>query len=630
MKKQITLKDKFKYFFDNTLAAGTISIIIWLAVLSVLAVTISALLIVIFGIQPEEADSFNFFEAWWQSLMRSMDAGTVAGDMGWKFRALAFIVTLFGIFILSALIGALTSGLEDKLTELRKGRSKVIEENHTLILGWSPKITTIISEIIIANENLKKGRIVILAEKDKVEMDDEINDKIEDKKNTKIICRNGSPLDIDDLNIVNVHNAKSIIVLTDDKKGDIGVIKTVLAITNNPERKKEKYHIVAEIKHEKNLEAAYLVGGEEASFVYTADLIARVTAQTSRQSGLSIIYTELLDFQGDEIYFKKENSLIGKTYKDAINSYEKSAVIGIMHKGKVIINPAMNTIIDEFTELITIAEDDDKVILSNTTDLKIDSSTFSENQKTENSVEKNLILGWNNKGSAIIRELEEYVKPDSIVMIVQDVYDIDSELEKLKIIVRNQKINYLRRDITEKSTYEEFNITDFDNVILLGYSKLDIQEADAKTLIALLHIRNISEKTGKHISIVSEMFDLKNRKLAEVTKADDFIISENMISLMISQLSENKNLKKVFDELFKADGSEIYLKPATDYIKAGSKVNFYTIIEAASIYNETAIGYKLDKYSHNSELAYGVFLNPLKSDEIEITEKDKVIVLAED
>ena len=46
--------------------------------------------------------------------------------------------------------------------------------------------------------------------------------------------------------------------------------------------------------------------------LYTGDLIARVTAQTSRQSGLSVVYTELLNYGGDEIYFKEEPGLVGK------------------------------------------------------------------------------------------------------------------------------------------------------------------------------------------------------------------------------------------------------------------------------------------------------------------------------
>ena len=62
------------------------------------------------------------------------------------------------------------------------GRSRVIESQHTLILGWSGKVYSIIGELLIANENQKQPRIVILADRDKVEMEDEIATKVEDLK----------------------------------------------------------------------------------------------------------------------------------------------------------------------------------------------------------------------------------------------------------------------------------------------------------------------------------------------------------------------------------------------------------------------------------------------------------------
>src|SRR6185436_16838214 len=81
---------------------------------------------------------------------------------------------------------------------------------------------------------------------------------------------------------------------------DAQVIKTILAITNNPKRRPDPYHIVAEIRDDGNIEAARLVGGDETQLVLTGDVISRLIAQTCRQSGLSIVYTELLDFGGDE------------------------------------------------------------------------------------------------------------------------------------------------------------------------------------------------------------------------------------------------------------------------------------------------------------------------------------------
>jgi len=264
--RQVTWRDKLRYWFENTLSKGTIAIIGWLALASGVIVNMAALVLWLMRVGQDPADHehpYGFFEGVWQSMLRTLDPGVVAGDSGWKLRLLMLLVTIGGIFIVSILIGTITSGLEARLTELRKGRSRVIEQNFTLILGWSSKVYSIIGELLIANENQKDPCIVVLAERDKVEMEDALRSKFPNTRNTRVICRSGNPLDLDDLAVVDPHSARSIVVLAPETETpDIHVIKSVLAITNNPARKKEPYHIVAEIRDPKNLEAAALVGGK--------------------------------------------------------------------------------------------------------------------------------------------------------------------------------------------------------------------------------------------------------------------------------------------------------------------------------------------------------------------------------
>lgn len=633
MESKFTFREKLRYNFENNLSKGTIALIKWLGIFSILVMIIGGILISTLGItQDPTEEKLGFWEAFWQSLVRTLDSGTFGGDTGWGFRMVMLFVTIGGVFIVSALIGVLNSGLEDTITEIRKGRSKVVESGHTLILGWTPTIINIISELLKANENQKSARIVIMSERDKVEMEDDIRMSFPKTGNTKIICRTGSSLSLLDLSITNFNEAKSIIILSPEaENADTFTVKSVLAITNNPQRKKEKFHIVAEIRNEENMEAANLVGGDEACYVQSHDLIARITAQTCRQSGLSIIYTEMLDYGGDEIYFKEEKALKGKIYKDAIFKYEKSAIMGLMKAdGSVLINPPMGQLIEEGDQVIAISEDDDTVVLSDNTDYKVNDSAFSENVKMPASKERNLVLGWNEKGRRIIDELDNYVLKGSEVLVVSDDESIEDEVKKLGQKLKNLEISFKAANITNREALDSLNIPTYQQIIVLGNQSIDVQEADAKTLITLLHLRNISEQSNIDFNIVSEMFDVQNRELAQITKADDFIVSDNIISLMITQLSENKNLKKVFDILFTAEGSEIYLKPIVEYVKPGSEINFYTLMEAASKKAETALGYKLDNDKDNPEEQFGVHLNPKKSDTFVVGPKDKIIVLSED
>ena len=126
------------------------------------------------------------------------------------------------------------------------------------------------------------------------------------------------------------------------------------------------------------------------------------------------------------------------------------------------------------------------------------------------------------------------------------------------------------------------------------------------------------------------MVDERSRQLAEVTQVDDVIVSENVISLMFAQISQNRHLADVFTQLFSPEGSEIYLKPAGRYVAPGAEVNFATLVEAALRRNECAIGYRRAEQAGDSAAAYGMTVNPPKSASFEIHPDDSLIVLAED
>jgi hypothetical protein len=98
---------------------------------------------------------------------------------------------------------------------------------------------------------------------------------------------------------------------------------------------------------------------------------------------------------------------------------------------------------------------------------------------------------------------------------------------------------------------------------------------------------------------------------------------------MLSQVSENKRLSAVFQDLFDPEGVEIYLKPADDYIEPGRSIDFYTVSEAARLRGELAIGYRLAAQSDDATQAYGVRVNPRKSEKFTLGVGDAVIVLAE-
>ncbi len=628
----ITFTKKIRYRFDNLMGGGLFPLLVILFLIAVGITFFFTIILLISNIKPVDDSTSNFAEAYWYSLMYLIDQGTIT-DAGttssWTFRTVMLVLTFCGLLLVSTLVGLITSQINALLTNLRKGRSLVIESNHIVILGWSSKIFSIVDKLI--NHEAHQGKIVILANKDKVEMDDDIASKVGRRLRRKVICRNGNPIDLDDLEIVSPHDAKSIIILApEDGKSDAHVIKSIIAIVNHHNRKKDLYNIIAELRDFSNHEIASLVGGDELTLLVSNDVIARIAVQTALQSGLSIVYNKLLEFREIKLYLKNIPELYNQKFKDALYMFDNASVIGIFRfNGLMLLNPALNASIREGDKLILFAQNENDLKKADPSLKLIDESILAEKKEADNNPEKTLILGWNIGIDIAIKEMDNYIVSGSELCIASD------ETEKLEKIIqpimplKNLQISFKNADIMQRKVLNSLDINQYDHVMILSNNEtMDLQEIDAQTLVTLMHLRQIKEEKKGNYNIVSEMLDIKNRALAEIANADDFIISDHIISLIISQLARNRELSLVFDELFDSKGSEIYLKSINLYLKELKETNFYTILRACSERGEVAIGYRLTKDAKNSKANYGVVLNPDKSQMIQFSEEDKIIVLA--
>lgn len=628
------LIDRIRYRMDATLSRGPSALIIWLFVLGGLLALLSATVITLSHSAPPGPGGVRpgFALLTWQGWQRTLNLTVGMGPL--LYVVGTFIPTLGSLFIGGIFIGLLTGGIQNRIRNLRKGRSLVVEQGHTVILGWSQHIFQLVTELVEANRNKEDACIAVLAEKDKIEMEDLIREKVKNLGHTRIVCRTGSPIDLTDLALINPDDARVIVILAPDTKDpDPQVIKTLLALT----REQEQAHvtrrcpIVAEIRTPRNKQVAELIGKNHARVLQVDDMIARITVQTCRQIGLSAVYAELLGFDGDEMYLTQEPQLVGKSFGEALLAYEDSSLVGLQREGKSLFNPAMNTEITSEDQLIAISADDDTIHLSpqfaSGSPVELDESAQCPAQPEEQMPERTLILGWNRKAPLIIRELDQYMLAGSVLTVVAEQPDIGNQIEKQRPKLSHLSISFRPADTTDRTALESLEAHTYHHVIVLGNNeKLSAQEADAATLITLLHLRDIGEQHGNPFTLVSEMFDTRNRELAEVARADDVIVGDKLVSQLLAQMAESPDL--LLDDLFNADGSELYLKPIDHYVRAGVPVNFYTVVEAARRRGEVAIGYRL-LAEDEQRVTQGVRINPKKSTKVTFSAQDKVVLLAQ-
>ncbi len=556
--------------------------------------------------------------------------------------------SVVGIIALACLIGLVTTELEKVFERLRRGRSKVIERGHTLILGWSPHVPMIVKEIAVANQNYRGRSIVILADGDPVELRERLHSEIGPVRGTKVIFRRGDPTNFGDLETVDFCGARSIIILPSDLNySDSLEIKTLLAVINHPRRKPQPYHVVLPMSDLSNAAVAQMVAGDEVSVVVFHDVAARIVAQTCCQPGLSVVYTELLDFDGDEIYLHNEPALAGKTFGESLLWYEDSAVIGLRpSQGVPTLWPPLDTVIGPDDQIIAISSDDDTVRMSAQAP-QIDEQALVTASPRKRTPQRALILGWGPTVRTIIRELDAYVPKGSVVTVLTPSAEAEQGAKSLAAELSNQSLVTARGLMHDRATLDSLDVPSYHHVIVCGPDSADAREADAQSLLSLLHLRDIGRTSGAKFSVVTQMRDARDRDLAAVAKADDFVVSEHLLGLLLAQVAENKHLKPIFDDLFDPEGAELYLKPAADYVHTGRPVDFYAVVEAARRRKEIAIGYRLsgtdadanadagagadpDGDPPPTQLGYGIVVNPRKSELVTFDEGDCLIVISEE
>ncbi|WP_426571989.1 CASTOR/POLLUX-related putative ion channel [Aquihabitans sp. McL0605] len=616
-----TLTAQARYRFDLALSRGPMVVIGYLGVVMLIIIALASM--VIWALQLKGVNGGgpigSPFDAFWQALLRVVDSGTFAADATWPTRLLGLLITIAGIFLAGSLIGLIATAVDQQIQELRKGRSTVLEDNHTLVLGWSPRLATILAELVEANDNLKRAAVVVLAAVPKDEMEDELRVRVPDTRNTRVVCRTGDPASPADLAMVNVRGARSIVVLAGDD-GDAGVVKAVLAV-RSIDPLFSNAHVVAELDNPGHAATLRTLTEGRIVTIQADEIIAELTAQACHQAGLAAVFRELLDFDGDEIYFTPVPELDGATYRDALLAFEACSVLGwIRPDGVVELNPPAEATFGPGFEIITVAEDDDKVIFTGIVEppaVAVDPGlAFTEEPQ------RVIMIGWSDLGPGVLRELDEFLAAGSSIDLVVDPALVVSDLDDLHPPLP-ETVNCalsVHRGGRGPEALMAMASSGYDQAIVLGYRHpVPVSEADARTMLTLLTLDKAFHGLEVRPRIVAEMLDRANVAVAQTTGVEDFIVSDELSSLMMAQLSERLELHKVFDELFDVEGAFISLHPAPLYAP-GTEVTFAEIVTAASHRGQTAFGWRVADTAE-------VVVNPPKSQRVVLGASDQVLVL---
>nr|XP_029154618.1 ion channel CASTOR isoform X2 [Arachis hypogaea] len=567
--EQVSLNKQIAYRVDVFLSVHPYAKPLVLLVATLLLILLGGL--ALFGVTTED-----LAHCLWLSWTYVADSGNHASSQGSGPRLVAVSISFGGMLIFAMMLGLVSDAISEKFDSLRKGKSEVVEQNHTLILGWSDKLGSLLNQLAIANESLGGGTVVVMAERDKEEMELDIAKMEFDFKGTSVICRTGSPLILADLKKVSVSKARAIIVLAEDgnaDQSDARALRTVLSLTGVKERLRG--HIVVELSDLDNEVLVKLVGGDLVETVVAHDVIGRLMIQCARQPGLAQVWK-------------------GSLPKDFV--YPKSP-------------------------------------------------------------ERILFCGWRRDMEDMIMVLDASLAHGSELWMFNDVPEKEREkklTEGSLDINRLENISLVNREgnAVIRRHLESLPLESFDSILILADESVEDSaiQADSRSLATLLLIRDIqarrlpyeamaSQAHGGSFSkgswigemkqasdksvIISEILDPRTKNLLSMSKISDYVLSNELVSMALAMVAEDRQINDVLEELFAEEGNEMHIRQADLYLREGEELSFYEIMLRARQRREIVIGYR----SVNAERA--VINPPAKTERRKWSLKDVFVVITE-
>jgi Trk K+ transport system NAD-binding subunit len=621
---EVGLGDRFRYRFDNVLSRGVWVVLLWLGVVTLVVVLVSSVVLAFFSVTFSGSDGSSWLEGFWQSLLRTVDPGTMAADVGWGRRALALIVTIFGLLVAGTLIGIIASGVEQRVEKMRQGRSTVVESGHIVILGATPHLPVIVEQLALARRR-GANTIVVLASREPAELQREVRSAVSDLHRTRLVFRSGDPTNAVDLDMMRVQDARAAIVLSDeDGLGDAGVVKTVLAVGATLGGF-DRMPIIAEFGDPETGESLVAATGGAVHMVASMRSIARITTFALHEPGLSHVVQELIDSRGCNIYVREVGDLAGCPFGEAVTRFANARPLGrVRPGGEIEINPAPDTVLESSDHLIVLA-DDGRTPMPATSELSShapvsvvpDSGWISEPRQ-----EHVLIVGWNALGAQLLSQMVRLAAPGSSAEIVYDprVFESDEleipEAGALDVTLTPSKaITWRLAHAARRS-----QIT---SILLLAYKRgISADEADSRTLMNLMSLRReLAILSGASPQLVVELVDSRDVELAQMTGADDYIVSHAIASRIIAQLAEQPERRPILLSLYAGDGPSVRLVQASNLGLAG-EVGWDEIIATAYASGLIAIGSRRIRDA-GAELV----LNPKDSDTVLLADGDQLVVI---
>ncbi len=499
--------------------------ILRLLLINVIVLFIAAIIALNLDTEKKYFDG-NFFEAFttalkWMVSVNSINQYNVKEDL--KIMILAVFVVLTGMVLFSGvIIATITTAVKAYIDKKSMAKGKIIVENHFVILNYNNKVPEIVYNLICKNF---KNNILILSNYSKDFIENEIKSVISSsepkhKRKARLIIKEGSPLLRGNLEDISIEKASSILIMNredmnrgDDENisnSDLLSLKIMLALGNFNLNKNT--NIVIETDDEltarkmENLSKKMNNLKEKTIIPISFNKkLGQVIAQTIITPALANVYLDILSYDGSEFYSRDKMKV-----EDYLENYTEAIPIICYDK------------------LFVFAEDQKYINVKREKPFKTDRLL-----KTREDIDVDnftvFVIGKNKKQPFIVENLKLADKLYTAKFEVKE-YNKNDYMKMIKDIKQTEGIK---------------------KILILSDDTVSDDSYDANVFVALMALQ--SAFPDEDLTFITELLDSRNLNSIKDFNIKNAIISNRIMSLLLTQLALNSSSKKFFNALLMSD-----------------------------------------------------------------------------
>ena len=503
---------------------------------------------------------------------------------------LAIIIVIIGMILFSgAIIATVTTALRTFIDKKSRAKGKIIVNNHFVILNWNSKVPEMIYNLML--KGFKKN-IVILSDRSKEYIEAELKslfltNEVKEKIKANLIIKEGDSLLRGNLEDISIEEASQICIMVredmvdvdDDNiiNSDLLNLKIVLKLGSF--KLKKDCQVVVETQSDETRGQIENLSHKIATLkslkitpISFNKKIGQIIAQSLIMPKMSDLYSELFSFEGAEFYSIESQEEIEhylRTHNETIPVYK------------------------EGNRLFVLA-DDEEDLKSLRKEEYLTNRIFNINHEQSSSVASIFIIGENSKTQFLLDSLER----------MQNSQEISFKFKHYNKLQTQELIDDVKAEPGERK------------ILILSDDQVAADSYDANVFVALIKLSKVFPVNSEGISYTTELLDSRNLSSVRDFNIENTIISNKMMSLLITQLALNENSKGFFEKMLTISNTH----KASDFDFLVSKVKDSIVIEEDMKFESRA---ELLRTYYNTFQGKRILIGIIQDDQVKLFNKNQ-------